>query len=118
MKNKLLYGALGVFAFLGISVNTLVPYLLLYYGNVLGMKNAAMVTLPAAILGAVLMVLYGKAYDMLGFKTSAKPAAWMLAVGFAVLCFAKTAVPVFAGFFLMLSGYLSTMAVFGAKLRD
>ena len=118
MKNKLLYGALGVFAFLGISVNTLVPYLLLYYGNILGMKNAAVVTLPAAILGAVLMVLYGKVYDMLGFKTSAKPAAWMLAVGFAVLYFAKTAVPVFAGFFLMLSGYLSTMAVFGAKLRD
>ena len=118
MKNKLLYGALGVFAFLGLSVNTLVPNLFLYYGTILGMKNAAMVTLPAAVLGVVVMVLYGKAYDMLGFKTSAKPAAGMLAVGFAVLYFSKTAVPVFTGFFLMMSGYLTTMAVFGAKLRD
>jgi MFS family permease len=38
--------------------------------------------------------------------------------GFVVLYFCETTVPVFIGSLLMMCGYLSGMAVFGAVLRD
>jgi len=38
--------------------------------------------------------------------------------GYVILLFTSTTVPVFIGTILMLSGYLSGMAVFGAKIRE
>ena len=42
----------------------------------------------------------------------------MLILGYAVLYLTKTTLPVFLGSLLMMSGYLSGMAVFGAVIRD
>ena len=39
-------------------------------------------------------------------------------VGYVILFFCKSTLPVFAGSLLMMSGYLAGMAVFGAVIRD
>ena len=46
------------------------------------------------------------------------PSIALLMAGYCVLYFTRTTVPVFLGTLLMLCGYLSGMAVFGAMLRD
>ena len=117
-ENKLLYAVLGAFAVFGISIQTYMPYLILYYEKGLGMENYVLVMAPAIILAAVITAAYGKVYDMTGFKTSVMPTVGMLMAGYVILFFGRNAVPVFIGSLLMMSGYLTGMAVFGAKIRD
>lgn len=117
-ENKLLYAVLGAFAVFGISIQTYMPYLILYYEKGLGMANYVLIMAPAIILAAVITAFYGKVYDMTGFKTSIMPTVGMLMAGYTVLFFGRATVPVFIGSLLMMSGYLTGMAVFGAKIRD
>ena len=117
-ENKLLYVVLGAFAVFGISIQTYMPYLILYYEKGLGMANYVLIMAPAIILAAVATALYGKVYDMTGFKTSVIPTVAMLMAGYAILFFGRRTAPVFIGSLLMMSGYLTGMAVFGAKIRD
>lgn len=117
-ENKLLYSVLGAFAVFGISIQVFMPYLILYYEQSLGMKNYVLVMAPAILLASFITALYGKLYDMLGFRTSVIPSVLMLLAGYAVLFFTKNTVPVFIGSLLMMSGYLTGMAVFGAMIRD
>ena len=42
----------------------------------------------------------------------------MLMLGYTVLYYTKTTVPVFIGSLLMMTGYLTGMSVFGAMIRD
>mgnify|MGYP003310692251 CR=1 FL=1 len=69
-ENKLLYVVLGAFAVFGISIQTYMPYLILYYEKGLGMANYVLIMAPAIILAAVVTALYGKVYDMTGFKSN------------------------------------------------
>lgn len=117
-ENKLLYAVLGAFAVFGISIQTYMPYLILYYEKGLGMANYVLVMAPAIILAAVVTALYGKVYDMTGFKTSVMPTVAMLMAGYVILFFGRNTAPVFIGSLLMMSGYLTGMAIFGAKIRD
>lgn len=117
-ENKLLYAVLGAFAVFGISIQTFMPYLILYYEKGLGMENYVLIMAPAIILAAVVTSLYGKVYDMTGFKTSVMPTVAMLMLGYVILFFGRNTVPVFIGSLLMMSGYLTGMAIFGAKIRD
>lgn len=117
-ENKLLYVVLGAFAVFGISIQTYMPYLILYYEKGLGMANYVLIMAPAIILAAVVTALYGKVYDMTGFQTSVVPTVGMLMAGYVILFFGRSMVPVFIGSLLMMSGYLTGMAVFGAKIRD
>ena len=57
-------------------------------------------------------------YDKKGFTFSGLAAIAALLVGYVVLYFTKTTLPVFIGSLLMMSGYLAGMAVFGAVIRD
>ena len=117
-ENRLLYAVLGEFAVFGISIQTYMPYLILYYEKGLGMANYVLIMAPAIILAAVITALYGKVYDMAGFKTAVIPTLIMLMSGYAILFFGRATVPVFIGSLLMMSGYLTGMSVFGAKIRD
>lgn len=117
-ENKLLYSVLGAFAVFGISIQVFMPYLILYYEQSLGMKNYVLVMAPAILLASLITAFYGKLYDMLGFRTSVIPCVLMLLAGYVVLFFTKNTVPVFVGSLLMMSGYLTGMAVFGAMIRD
>ena len=42
----------------------------------------------------------------------------MLCTGYILLYFCRATIPVFIGSLLMMTGYLTGMAVFGAKIRD
>lgn len=117
-ENKLLYATLIGFAIFGISIQVFMPYLIIYYEKTLGMTGYVFIMAPAIILAAVMTAIYGKLYDMQGFKFSIVPSLAMLALGYVILFFTKTTVPVFIGSLLMMTGYLTGMSVFGAMIRD
>lgn len=117
-ENVLLYAVIGAFALFNISINIFMPYLILYYEKSLGMADYVMIMAPAIVLAAVVTVFYGKLYDLLGFKSSVIPAVLLLAAGYVLLYMGRAVGIVFAGSLLMMSGYLTGMAVFGAMIRD
>ena len=118
MENKLLYAVILVFAIFGISIQTYMPYLILYYEQTLQMSDYVLVMAPAIILASVVTAFYGRVYDKLGFQKSVLPGMGMLIGGYVVLYFTTTTVPVFIGSLLMMCGYLTGMAVFGAIIRE
>lgn len=116
--NLLLYAVIGAFAVFNISINIFMPYLILYYEKTLGMADYALVFAPAILIAAVITALYGKFYDLVGFKTSAVPAILILMAGYVLLYTSRGRAIVFIGSLLMMTGYLTGMAVFGAMIRD
>lgn len=117
-ENKLLYAVLGAFALFGISIQTFMPYLILYYEQTLQMKNYVLVMAPAIILASVVTACYGRLYDRWGFQKSVIPCMAMLMGGYGILYVSVKTLPVFIGSLLMMSGYLAGMAVFGAIIRE
>ena len=116
--NKVLYITLLAYSVFGIAINIFMPYLILYYTVSLGMDNYVLLFAPAILLAAAFTFFYGKVYDRKGFQTSVLPPLGLLMGGFLVLFFFKNTPLVFVGTLIMLCGYLSGMAVFGAMLRD
>ncbi len=118
LENPLLYAVLGAFAVFGISIQTFMPYLILYYEKTLQMADYVIIMAPAIVMASVVTAFYGKLFDMLGFKSSVIPSVLMLMAGYVLLYFGVNKVPVFMGSLLMMSGYLTGMAVFGAMIRS
>ena len=116
--NKRLYVTLAAYAVFGISIQIFMPYLILYYTESLGMENYVLIFAPAIVLAAAFTFFYGKLYDKKGFRTSVMPSLGLLMAGYVVLYFFRQGAPVFLGTLIMLCGYLASMAVFGAMLRD
>ncbi|MBQ9774382.1 MAG: MFS transporter [Clostridia bacterium] len=117
-KNPALYVFMGLFVLFNISIQIFMPYLIIYYEATLRMENYVLVMAPAILLASVVTALWGKVYDKRGFGFSGTIALLWLAAGYVVLFFCTATVPVFIGSLLMMCGYLSGMAVFGAKIRD
>lgn len=117
-KNPLLYAVIVAFALFGISIQTYMPYLIVYYEQTLHMENYVLIMAPAIILASVVTACYGRVYDKKGFWFSTLPSIGMLVSGYLVLYFSVHTLPVFIGSLLMMSGYLTGMAVFGAMIRD
>ena len=117
-SNKQLYITLVAYAVFGISIQIFMPYLLLYLEKTLKLDNYVLLFAPAIILAAAFTFFYGKTYDRKGFRASIVPALGLLMAGYLQLYFFRNTVLVFTGTLLMLCGYLSGMAVFGAMLRD
>jgi len=118
LENKLLYVVTGAFAVFGISIQIFMPYLILYYEQSLGMTNYVFVMAPAIIIAAVVTAFYGKLYDKLGFKSAVVPTLLFLMSGYVILYFGRATSVVFIGSLLMMIGYLTGMAIFGAMIRD
>ena len=117
-ENPRLYITLAAYAIFGISINIFMPYLILYYEKSLGMTDYVLVFAPAIILAAAFTAFYGRVYDKKGFLSSALPSLALLIAGYLLLYFFRQRLPVFVGTVLMMCGYLSGMAVFGAMIRD
>ena len=117
-SNLSLYFYLIAFIIFNISIQIFMPYLILYYEVSLGMADYVFIMAPAIILASVVTALWGKVYDKKGFSLSAAPALIWLAAGYVFLYFFTNTAFVFIGSLLMMCGYLSGMAVFGAKIRD
>ena len=116
--NKALYLSLLAFAVFNISIQIFMPYLILYYNVSLAMENYVLIMAPAIILAAAFTAFYGRIYDRYRFKTAVIPAVGLLMAGYTLLYFFRGTAMVFIGSLLMMCGYLSGMAVFGAMLRD
>ena len=116
--NTSLYFYLILFILFNISIQIFMPYLILYYEVSLGMADYVLIMAPAIILASVATALWGKVYDKRGFSFSSAVSLASLALGYIILFFFKNTALVFAGSLLMMCGYLSGMAVFGAKIRD
>lgn len=117
-SNTTLYLGLLGFALFNIAIQIFMPYLILYYNVSLGMENYVLIMAPAILLAAVFTALYGRVYDRKGFQSAVIPAMVLLMAGFVVLYLFRSTLPVFLGSLLMMCGYLSGMAVFGALFRD
>jgi len=117
-KNPMLYLIILAFAAFNISIQTFMPYLILYYEKSLGMTDYVLVMAPAIIVAAVITAFYGKLFDMTGFKTSVLPTLFLLMAGYVLLFFGRTTPVVFAGSLLMMTGYLTGMSIFGAMIRS
>ncbi|MBQ2825507.1 MAG: MFS transporter [Clostridia bacterium] len=117
-KSPMLYIYLLLFTIFGISIQIFMPYLILYYERGLGMQDYVFMMAPAIVLAAIFTAIWGKVYDRLGFNQSVLPSVLLLAVGYLILFIFKSTALVFIGSLLMMCGYLSGMAVFGAVVRD
>ena len=117
-SNKTLYASLLAFSVFNISIQTYMPYLILYYNVSLKLDNYVLVMAPAVILAAVFTAFYGRVYDKKGFQSAVVPTILLLMAGYVFLYFCKNTLLVFVGSLLMMCGYLSGMAVFGAVVRD
>lgn len=117
-ENKGLYVTLAAFAVFGISIQIFMPYLILYYSVSLGLENYVFIMAPAIIIASIVTAFYGRFYDKVGFKKSVLPAIALLGAGYMLLYFFKGTAIVFVGSLLMMCGYLSGAAVFGAMIRD
>ena len=117
-KHPRLYLLLLGFAVFGISIQIFMPYLLIYYEQTLGMKDYVLILAPAIVAAAAVTALYGKVIDRRGFRGAVLPALGLLAAGYILLFFFRSTAPVFLGSLLMMSGYLTGMAVFGAEIRQ
>lgn len=117
-SNITLYVCLLAFIIFNISIQIFMPYLIIYYEVSLGMSNYVMIMAPAIIIAAVVTAVWGKVYDKKGFNFSGILSLLFLILGYIVLYFTRSTLPVFIGSLLMMSGYLAGMAVFGAVIRD
>ena len=113
-----LYLSLLCFAVFNISIQIFMPYLIIYYESSLGMTDYVFIMAPAIILASVFTVFWGKFYDKKGFSLSVFTALATLCAGYVGLYFFRSTLPVFISSLLMMSGYLSAAAVFGARIRD
>ena len=82
------------------------------------MENYVLIMAPAILLAAVFTALWGRVYDRMGFGRSVIPALGLLMAGYLILLFFRQTALVFVVSLLMMCGYLSGMAVFGAIIRD
>ena len=117
-KNPALYIFLLLFIVFNTSIQIFMPYLILYYEVSLGMTDYVFIMAPAIVLAAVATAFWGKVYDKKGFAFASVFLLSWLSLGYVILYFFRTTVPVFIGSLLMMCGYLAGMAVFGAKIRD
>lgn len=117
-SSPMLYIYLILFTVFGISIQIFMPYLIIYYERGIEMTNYVFIMAPAIVLASVFTAFWGRVYDKRGFGQSVIPSVSLLAIGYIILFFFVNTAMVFIGSLLMMCGYLSGMAVFGAVIRD
>ena len=126
-NNRRLYAALGCFIMFNIAIQIFMPYLIIYYEKSLGMTDYVLIMAPAIILAAAVTAVYGRVLDRKGYERSVFLPLLLLFGGLLLLWLVPGIIrleglamklPVFFGSLLMMSGYLSGMAVFGAEIRN
>ena len=116
-SNPKLYFTLIALAVFNISIQTFMPYLILYFTETLKLANYVLIFAPAILVAAVFTGFYGPVYDKKGFKAAVVPTVVLLLVGYLLLYFFRNTALVFVGTLVMMCGYLGTGAMIGAKVR-
>jgi MFS family permease len=117
-QNLSLYLTTLTFAVFCISIQVFMPYLIIYYEVALKLTNYVLIMAPAIVIAGIITAIYGRYYDKVGFVGSVIPSIVCLMVGYVLLAIFTNVILVFIGSLLMMTGYLTGMAVFGAMIRD
>lgn len=119
-KNPILYWVYLAFAIFGIAIQIFMTFLIPYYKSYVG-DNFVFIMAFAIIIAAVVTLFYGRLYDRFHFKKTILPALGILLLGLVMLSFTffiKNVIYIFIGSLFMMTGYLCSMAIFNAKMRD
>lgn len=119
-NNKLLYIVLIAFLLFNIAVQIFLPYFIVYIQNVLGIVEMNfMITLGVVLVVAcIITVVFGLFMDKIGKNKIIIPALLFMSVGALLFFFAKNMVFVIIAGIVIMTGFMVTTAVMGAKIRD
>ena len=125
-NNPVLYITLIAFMVFNIGLQVFMPYFILYVQNVLGIiGDSFTISLGIVLLGAsAITVIFGLFMDKIGKNKIMIPALAVGAVGGIIIFFIPAAqgigtnVGLIIGGIVLMTGYLVSTAVLGAKVRD
>ena len=115
--NKILYLVLVTFGIFNISVQVFMPYFVIYLSLLLG-GNYVFIMAPAIVLAAIFTIVFGKIIDKIGYIRSLPISYGIYIVGLILLTAFANVVCIFLGSLLMIAGFLSGNACFGAMIRE
>ena len=112
-----LYLALLAFMVFSIGIQVFMPYFMVYVQSILGFE---LVSTAGPILGiaCVLTVVFGFFMDKIGKYKLVYSALAAAVIGGLLLFFLKDQIGVIIGGIILMTGYLVSTAVLGAKIRD
>ena len=123
--NPVLYITLIAFMVFNIGLQVFMPYFILYVQNILGIVGDQFtISLGIVLLGAsTITVVFGLFMDKIGKNKIMIPALVTGAVGGIIITFVPaevdgTMIGLIIGGIILMSGYLISTAVLGAKVRD
>ena len=118
-SSHMLYLVLLAYCVFAIAMQVIMPYYVLYLRlpYILG-ENYVFVMAPCIVIAAVFTILYGRTVDRRGFSRSIIVPLILFLTGCILLTVLVNAPGVFLGSMLMLSGYLGSVACFGAEIRN
>ena len=125
-NNPILYITLIAFMVFNIGLQVFMPYFILYVQNVLGIiGDSFTISLGIVLLGAsAITVVFGLFMDRIGKNKIMIPALAVGAIGGIIIFFIPAAqgigtnVGLIIGGIVLMTGYLVSTAVLGAKVRD
>ena len=125
-NNPVLYITLIAFMVFNIGLQVFMPYFILYVQNVLGIiGDSFTISLGIVLLGAsAITVIFGLFMDRIGKNKIMIPALAVGAIGGIIIFFIPAAqgigtnVGLIIGGIVLMTGYLVSTAVLGAKVRD
>ena len=124
-ENPVLYITLLAFMVFNIGLQVFMPYFILYVQNVLYITGDAFtISLGIVLLGAsAITVIFGLFMDKIGKNKIMIPALVVGAIGGAIIFFIPaeqsfTQAGLIVGGIVLMTGYLVSTAVLGAKVRD
>ena len=117
--SRMLYLVLLAYCVFAIAMQVIMPYYVLYLRlpYILG-ENYVFVMAPCIVIAAAFTILYGRTVDRRGFSRSIIVPLVLFLAGCIILTVLTNAPGVFVGSMLMLSGYLGSVACFGAEIRN
>ena len=94
------------------------PYLILYFEVGLGLENYVLIFAPATLIAAIITTLLAKIYDLQGIQLSSTVSVSILMIGYLFMILFTNTPCVFVGTLFIMIGYMTTLAVFSAEVRN
>lgn len=119
-ENGILYIALLAFMVFNVAIQVFMPYFMVYIQQVLKITEMTFtVTLGTVLLvSCIITVIFGLFMDKLGKNNIMIPALGVACVGGIVMSIVKGQIGVIIGGIVLMTGYMVSTAVLGAKVRD
>ncbi|AEC02402.1 major facilitator superfamily MFS_1 [Parasphaerochaeta coccoides DSM 17374] len=117
-QNKNLYLTFTALSLAGISLQTYMPYFIIYIEQWLGIKNYAVLLGMVFVFSAVGSVLTGRLADKIGRGRMIFPALVLYLIGLIGLYFTRNLVPVIIWGIVMMTGNLTILMNLNSRVRD